>query len=82
MEEDPARALEHAETAIELFAALKRRYPEQGGNHQAAPFYVKAVSLVRLGRVREALETCRVGLAAVHHPGLEELASQLERRLR
>jgi hypothetical protein len=75
--EDPERAVELAEVAEEQFRLLAAMRGGRVDTNAASPYYVKALALRALGRVPEAIEACRAGLAITPHPGLVALLAEL-----
>jgi len=77
IDSDPIRAIELADVAIEQFERLGEMRAGRVDSNAAAPYFVKALALRRVGRVEESIAVCESGLAIAYHEGLARLLRSL-----
>ena len=77
---DPQRAIELADIAISQFNRLQRLRNGSVDTNMVAPYYVKALALLRLSDRDAAVAVCREGLAITDHGGLRNILETISRK--
>jgi tetratricopeptide (TPR) repeat protein len=78
LDQKPEEALALAEEGIHQFDCLQIMRSGGVDTNITAPYYVKALALIKLGKVPEAADACRAGLRYGDHPGLRSLLSRTQ----